>query len=75
MEVPPAQFVGTVVDVPVILQINQVTKRVEIARTLYVDKVVDKRVVMARQVSQFQTELNTVEVPLAHFVGRVVGCL
>ena len=41
MEGPPAQFVGTVVNVPVIFQINQVTKWVEIPRTLFIDKVVD----------------------------------
>ena len=34
VKVPPAKFVGTVLDVPVIMHINQVTKRVEIPRTL-----------------------------------------
>ena len=39
VKVPPAKFVGTVMDVPVILQLNQVTKNAEVPQTLYVDKV------------------------------------
>ena len=55
VKVPPAKFVGTVLDVPVIMhimRINQVTKRVEISWTLFVDKVVDIPVGMVRQVPQ-----------------------
>ena len=48
MEVKPAKFVGTAVDVPVIMQINQVTKRVEFPQIYYIDKVVDAPVVMQR---------------------------
>ena len=44
-------------------------------RTQYTNKVVDMPVVVQRMVLRIQTELNTVEVPLAQFVGRVVGCL
>ena len=63
MEVPPAKFVGTAVDVPVVVQINQVTKRVEFPQTYYIDKSVDAPVVVQRQVPQFQTVLKTGKVP------------
>ena len=39
------------------------TKHAEIPQTLYVDKVVDTPVVMARQVPQIQTVLKTGKVP------------
>ena len=51
--------------------LNQVTKRAEIPKTLHVDKVV----VMAQQVPQFQIALKTLEIPPAKFVGRVVEAL
>ena len=48
------QFVGKVVDVPVITPASQVTKQVEVPHTHYIDHV-DVPVVMLRQVPQVQT--------------------
>ena len=63
-----AQFIGKV-DMPVIRQISQVTKRVKIPQI----QKIDVPVVMQRQVPQFQTVLKTGEARLAQFIGKVVA--
>ena len=46
------------------------------SHTLHIDKVVvEMPVVMQRKVPQIRTELKTVEIPPAKFVGRVVEAL
>ena len=72
VEVPPAKFVGTVVDVPVIMQIDQVTKRVQIRQTKYIDRVAAMLVVMQQQAPQAQTSAKIAEVPPAKFAGTAV---
>ena len=54
------------------MQINQVTKRVEILQTKYIDWVAAMLVVMQQQAPQAQTSAKTVEVPPAQFAGTVV---
>ena len=69
---PPAKFAGTVVDVPVIMQIDQVTKRVEILQTKYIDRVAAMLVVTQEQAAQAQTSAKIVEVPPAKFAETAV---
>ena len=52
--------------------INQVTKYAKIPQIQYIDKVVDMRVMLQRQVLQIQGVLKTEEDPTAQFIDRVV---
>ena len=54
-EAPLAQFIGNSADVPLINQINHVTKHVEIPQTQYTDKVVAVLIAMQRQIPQLPT--------------------
>ena len=70
---PLAQFTGSVVDVPVISQINQVTKHAVFPQIQYIGKVIAAvPVVIQRQVPHIQTSWKFVKVPPAKSVGVVV---
>ena len=71
-EAPLAQFIGNVVDVPLISQINQVTKHADIPQKQYIDNAAAVPVVTQRQVPRIQTVSKTVKVPPAQFIGRAV---
>ena len=75
VKVLSAQFVGTVVDVLVIMQIDQVTKGVEILQTKYIVRVA-AMLVMQQQAPQFQTQTSAkiAEVPPAKFAGQLWMC-
>ena len=72
MEVPTVQFDDRVMNVPVIIQITQVTKSAKIPQIQHIGKVVDVHVVKQRQVPQVQTLSMTVEVPTVQFSDRVM---
>ena len=86
VEVPPLQFIGRFVDVPVIMpvimplmqrqvpQIQPVAKTVEVPAVPFIGRIVDMHVLkllMQRQVSHFPGASKTVAIPPAQFV--IVG--
>ena len=80
VKVLPVQSIGTVANVPVIMQItkwpetmfNKVTKHVETPQIYFCDQGVGVPLAIQRQVPRIQTVLKTVKFPTAQSVGRVV---
>ena len=70
-EAPQTQFIGNFLDVPVISQINQVTKHADIPQKQYIDNAAAVLVVIQRLVPRTQTVSKT-EIPTAQFIGRAM---
>ena len=69
-------FIGSVVDVPVIMlrvpQIHTVPMTGNVPKMQFIGKIVDVPVITQRQVPQLQTVTKTVEAPKMQFIGKIV---
>ena len=77
-DVPQAQFIDKLVDVPVdmprqVPAVQVVQKTAEIPQVQFIDSVVDASVVQQRQVPTAQTVQKTMQNPRARFLDEVVG--